>query len=117
MPGVAEVMSLIGNVEGKTAVIIDDIVDTAGSLTEGAKALAKYGAEDVYACCTHAVLSHPAVERIENSNIRELIVTNTIPLTAEKRTPKIKVLSVAPLFGEAIIRIFGDLSVSKLFVD
>ncbi|MBP2645537.1 MAG: prs [Firmicutes bacterium] len=114
-PGVAEVMNLIGNVEGKTAVIIDDIVDTAGSLTEGAKALQKYGAKEVYACCTHAVLSDPAVERVEASNIKELIVTNTIPLPSEKCTPKIKVLSVAPLFGEAIIRIFGDLSVSKLF--
>jgi ribose-phosphate pyrophosphokinase len=117
MPGVAEVMSLIGNVDGKTAVIIDDIVDTAGSLTEGAKALTKYGAKEVYACCTHAVLSPPAVERIEASNIRELILTNTIPLAAEKRTAKLKVLSVARLFGEAIIRIFGDLSVSRLFDD
>jgi ribose-phosphate pyrophosphokinase len=117
MPGVAEVMNLIGTVEGKTAVIIDDIVDTAGSLTEGAKALSRYGAKDVYACCTHAVLSPPALERVEASNIKELIVTNTIPLPPEKHTPKIKVLSVAPLFGEAIIRIFGDLSVSKLFDD
>ncbi|MBP2652659.1 MAG: Ribose-phosphate pyrophosphokinase [Firmicutes bacterium] len=114
-PGVAEVMNLIGNVEGKTAVIIDDIVDTAGSLTEGAKALGKYGAKEVYACCTHAVLSSPALERVEASNIKELIVTNTIPLDPEKSSPKLKVLSVAPLFGEAIIRIFGDLSVSKLF--
>ncbi|MBP2651070.1 MAG: Ribose-phosphate pyrophosphokinase [Firmicutes bacterium] len=114
-PGVAEVMNLIGNVEGKTAVIIDDIVDTAGSLTEGAKALDKYGAKEVYACCTHAVLSDPAIARVEASNIKELIVTNTIPLPPEKCSPKIKVLSVAPLFGEAIIRIFGDLSVSKLF--
>jgi ribose-phosphate pyrophosphokinase len=117
MPGVAEVMNLIGSVEGKTAVMIDDIVDTAGSLTEGAKALSRYGAKDVYACCTHAVLSPPALERVEASNIKELIVTNTIPLPPEKHTPKIKVLSVAPLFGEAIIRIFGDLSVSKLFDD
>lgn len=116
-PGVAEVMNLIGSVEGKTAVIVDDIVDTAGSLTEGAKALAKFGAKEVYACCTHAVLSTPAVERVENSNIKELIVTNSIPVPLEKRTPKIKVLSVAPLFGDAIIRIFGDLSVSKLFDD
>ncbi|SDF00762.1 ribose-phosphate diphosphokinase [Sporolituus thermophilus] len=116
-PGVAEVMNLIGSVEGKTAVIIDDIVDTAGSLTEGARALAQFGAKEVYACCTHPVLSPPAVERVENSNIKELIVTNTIPVPPEKRTPKIKVLSVAPLFGEAIIRIFGDLSVSKLFDD
>ncbi|VBB06555.1 phosphoribosyl pyrophosphate synthase signature [Lucifera butyrica] len=116
-PGVAEVMNLIGSVEGKNAVIIDDIVDTAGSLTEGARALAKYGAKDIYACCTHAVLSPPAVERIEASNICELIVTNTIPLPPEKRSPKVKVLSVAPLLGEAIVRIFGELSISKLFDD
>lgn len=115
MPGVAEVMNLIGSVEGKTAVIVDDIVDTAGSLTEGARALEKLGAKEVYACCTHAVLSHPAVERINNSNIKELIVTNTIPLPQEKLSPKIKVLSVAPLLSEAIIRIFGELSVSRLF--
>ncbi len=114
-PGVAEVMNTIGSVEGKTAVIIDDIVDTAGSLTEGARALARLGAKEVFACCTHPVLSDPAIERIEASNISELIVTNTIPLAPEKRTPKIKVLSVAPLLSEAIIRIFGELSVSKLF--
>lgn len=114
-PGVAEVMNLIGNVEGKTAVIVDDIVDTAGSLTEGARALERFGAKAVYACCTHPVLSDPAIERVEKSNIIELIVTNTIPLPKERCTPKIKVLSVAPIFGEAIIRIFGDLSVSKLF--
>ncbi|MDR3592709.1 MAG: ribose-phosphate pyrophosphokinase [Negativicutes bacterium] len=117
MPGVAEVMNLIGNVEGRTAVIIDDIIDTAGSLAEGAKALQRYGAKEVYACCTHAVLTPPATERVEESCIKELIVTNTIPLDPKMLTPKIKVLSVAPLFGEAIIRIFGDLSVSKLFDD
>ncbi len=116
-PGVAEVMNLIGSVNGKTAIVVDDIVDTAGSLTEGAKALTNYGAGEVYACCTHAVLSPPAVERVANSNIKELIVTNTIPVPAEKCIDKIKVLSVAPIFGEAIIRIFGDLSVSKLFDD
>jgi len=114
-PGVAEVMNLIGSVEGKNAIIIDDIVDTAGSLTEGARALERFGAKSVYACCTHPVLSPPAVERIEQSNIVELIVTNTIPLPAERQIPKIKVLSVAPIFGEAIIRIFSNLSVSKLF--
>ena len=114
-PGVAEVMNLIGNVEGKTAVIVDDIVDTAGSLTEGANALTRMGAKAVYACCTHAVLSDPAVERIAKSNITELIVTNTIPMPEAKLHPKIKVLSVAPLLGEAMIRIFGELSVSKLF--
>ena len=108
-------MNLIGNVTGKTAVIIDDIVDTAGSLVEGAIAVEKHGAKAVYACCTHAVLSAPAVERIEKSNILELIVTNTIPVSPEKCSPKIKILSVAPLLGEAIVRIFGELSVSKLF--
>lgn len=116
-PGVAEVMNLIGNVQGKTALIVDDIVDTAGSLTEGAKALQRFGAKDVYACCTHAVLSDPAVARIEASNIKELVVTDTIPLPPEKTNPKIKVLSVAPILAEAIIRIFGELSVSKLFDD
>lgn len=116
-PGVAEVMNLIGSVEGKTAVIVDDIVDTAGSLTEGAKALQRFGAKEVYACCTHAVLSHPAVDRVEASNIKELIVTNTIPVPEHKRTSKIKILSVAPLLAEAIIRIYGELSVSKLFDD
>lgn len=116
-PGVAEVMNLIGNVEGKTAVLVDDIVDTAGSLTEAAKALGKYGAKEVYACCTHAVLSHPAVDRIEACNLKELVVTNTIPIPEHKRTPKIKVLSVAPLLAEAIVRIYGELSVSKLFDD
>lgn len=115
MPGVAEVMNLIGSVEGKTAVIVDDIVDTAGSLTEGARALERFGAKAVYACCTHAVLSDPAVERIAASNIQELIITNTIPLPESKRHAKIKTLSVAPLFGEAIVRIFSELSVSKLF--
>ncbi len=115
MPGVAEVMNLIGNVEGRTAVMIDDIVDTAGSLTEGANALVKFGAKEVYACCTHAVLSDPAVSRIESSAIKELVITNTIPLPVEKENAKIKILSIAPLLGEAILRIFGELPVSRMF--
>lgn len=115
MPGVAEVMNIIGSVEGKNVVIVDDIVDTAGSLTEGAKALVRMGAKDVYAACTHAVLSDPAIERIENSNIKELIITNTIPLAEDKMIDKIKIVSVAPLFGEAMRRINGRRSVSELF--
>jgi len=115
MPGVAEVMNLIGNVSGRTAVMIDDIVDTAGSLTEGANALMKYGAKEVYACCTHGVLSDPAVARIKASVIKELVITNTIPLPPEKEIDKIKVLSMAPLLGEAILRIFSELPVSKMF--
>ncbi|MGL5206174.1 MAG: ribose-phosphate diphosphokinase [Acidaminococcaceae bacterium] len=116
-PGVAEVMNLIGSVEGKTAIMIDDMVDTAGSLTEGARALMKFGAKEVYACCTHPVLTEPAIKRIAESNITELIVTNTIPLPPEKKHPKIKVLSVAPILAETILRIYNELSVSQLFED
>lgn len=114
-PGVAEVMNLIGNVEGKNCIIVDDIVDTAGSLVEGAKALEKFGAKSVIACITHPVLTDPACERIQNSNISELVVTNTISVPAEKKLDKMTILSVAPLLGEAIMRIFHDISVSKLF--
>ena len=116
-PGVAEVMNLIGSVEGKTAIMVDDMVDTAGSLTEGARALMKFGAKAVYACCTHPVLTDPAIARIADSDITELIVTNTIPLPPEKRHPKIKVLSVAPILAETILRIYNELSVSQLFED
>jgi len=114
-PGVAEVMNLIGSVEGKTAIMVDDMVDTAGSLTEGARALLKFGAKEVYACCTHPVLTDPALCRISESEIKELIVTNTIPLPPNKKHPKIKVLSVAPILAETILRIYNELSVSQLF--
>lgn len=114
-PGVAKVMNLIGNVEGKNCIIIDDIVDTGGSLVEGAKALEEFGAKSVTACVTHAVLTDPASERIRNSNIKELIVTNTIPLPENCNIPNITQLSVAPLLGEAIMRIFHEVSVSNLF--
>ena len=99
-PGVAEVMNLIGNVDGKIAIMVDDIVDTAGSLTEGAKALKKFGAKEIYACCTHPILTDPALSRIAQSSIKELIVTNTIPLPPNKKHPKITVLSVAPILAE-----------------
>jgi ribose-phosphate pyrophosphokinase len=114
-PNVAEVMNIIGNIDGKTAILIDDIIDTAGTITLAANALVESGAKGVYACCTHPVLSGPAVERITNSKIEELIVTNTIALTDERLIPKISVLSVAPIIGEAIIRVHEELSVSKLF--
>ena len=114
-PGVAEVMNLIGSVEGKTAIMVDDMVDTAGSLTEGAKALKKFGAREVYACCTHPILTAPAISRIAASEITELVVTNTIPLAPEKKHPKIKVLSIAPILAETMLRIFNDWSVSQLF--
>jgi ribose-phosphate pyrophosphokinase len=114
-PNVAEVMNIVGNIEGKTAIIIDDIIDTAGTITLAANALIEYGAKEVYACCTHPVLSGPAIERIQNSKIKELVVTNTIRLAEEKQTDKITSLSVAPLMAEAIIRVHEQTSVSTLF--
>ena len=114
-PGVAKVMNLIGDVAGKNCIVIDDIVDTAGSLVECAKALEEFGAKSVTAAVTHAVLTDPASERIANSNIKELIVTNTIPLPENCNLPNITQLSVAPLLGEAIMRIFHEVSVSNLF--
>lgn len=114
-PNVAEVMNIVGNVEGKTAILIDDIIDTAGTITIAAQALMESGAKEVYACCTHAVLSGPAIERIDNSVIKELVITNSIELSEEKTSPKIKELSVAKLLGDAIVRVFEEKSVSTLF--
>ncbi|MCA1032837.1 ribose-phosphate diphosphokinase [Bacillus timonensis] len=114
-PNVAEVMNIVGNIEGKTAILIDDIIDTAGTITLAANALVENGASEVFACCTHPVLSGPAIERIQNSKIKELVITNTIALPEEKRTDKIIQLSVAPLIGEAILRVHQEKSVSTLF--
>ena len=114
-PGVAEVMNLIGNVEGKNCIMVDDMVDTAGSLTEAARALKKFGAKDIYAGCTHPILTDPALRRIAQSDITELVVTNTIPLAPSKKHPKIKVLSIAPILAETILRIYNNWSVSQLF--
>ncbi|MBS2967267.1 ribose-phosphate diphosphokinase [Metabacillus sp. KIGAM252] len=114
-PNVVEVMNIVGNIEGKTAILIDDIIDTAGTITLAANALVENGASEVYACCTHPVLSGPAIERIQNSKIKELVVTNSIALTEEKKIDKVIELSVAPLIGEAIIRIHEEQSVSTLF--
>ena len=114
-PGVAKVMNLIGDVKDKNCIIVDDIVDTAGSLVEGAKALKEFGAKSVMAAVTHAVLTDPASERIANSNIKELIVTNTMPLPENCKLDNVTQLSVAPLLGEAIMRIFHEVSVSNLF--
>lgn len=114
-PNVSEVMHVIGDVRDATCIVIDDIIDTGGTIVNGAEALMKAGAHEVYACCSHPVFSHPANERLENSSLTEVVVTNTIPLEPEKRTPKMKVLSVAPLFAEAIRRIVDEVSVSVLF--
>ena len=116
-PNVSEVMHVIGDVDGKAAIIVDDMVDTAGTLTQAAKALADNGAKKIYACATHGVLSGPALERIQNSVLSGLVVTNTIQQTPEVlQCPKIKVLSMAKLLGEAISRINNSDSISSLFV-
>lgn len=112
---VSEVMNIIGDIEDKNVILVDDIVDTAGSLTKAAKVLKDFGAKKVYACCTHPVLSGPAIDRLKESVIEKLVVTDTIPLTEDKQIDKIEVVSVAPLFAEAIRRIYSNESVSKLF--
>ncbi|SCG84235.1 ribose-phosphate pyrophosphokinase [Proteiniborus sp. DW1] len=112
---VSEVMNVIGDIEGKDAIIVDDIIDTAGSMTKAASVLKDFGAKRVFACCTHAVLSGPAIERIQNSVIEKLVVTDTIPLTGEKKIDKIEVVSVAPIIAEAIRRIYKNESVSRIF--
>jgi len=116
-PNVAEIMHLIGDVRDKVAVLLDDMVDTAGTLTQAAKALKDNGAKAVFACATHGVLSGPAIERINNSEIEELVLTDTVPLGAKSElTSKIRTLSVAELLAESIKRIHEDESVSSLFV-
>lgn len=115
-PNNAQVMNIIGDVQGKTALLVDDMIDTAGTIVQGAQACAEKGATMVWAGCTHAVLSGPALERIQASCLSEVVVTNTIPLNGkDQRCPKLKVLSVAPLLGEAISRIHQEESVSSLF--
>jgi ribose-phosphate pyrophosphokinase len=110
-------MNIIGEVEGRVAILVDDMIDTAGTLTAAAAALQDAGAEAVFACCTHPVLSGPAIERVRGSVLEELVVTNSIPLRPEaQQTDKIKVLSIAPLMGEAIRRIHHEESISSLFV-
>lgn len=115
MPGEPDVINLVGDIKGKNAVIIVDIIDTAATITLAAKELKKGGAKAVYACCTHAVLSGTAVKRIEESVIDELIITNTIQLPAEKRISKITTLSVAPLLAEAIEHVHNEKPVTPLF--
>ncbi|MEL7561532.1 ribose-phosphate pyrophosphokinase [Dehalogenimonas sp. 4OHTPN] len=110
-----ETLNIIGEVKGRIALTIDDEIDTAGSLVNSVKTLLEAGATEVYACCTHPILSGPAIKRIEASAVREVIVTDTVPVPPEKRTSKIIVLPVAPLLGEAIHRIHTGLSVGAMF--
>jgi len=114
-PNVAEVMNIVGEIDGKTAIIIDDIIDTGGTIKLAAQALVDKGAKEVYACCTHPVLSGPAIERIESSIIKELVVTNSIQLAEDKKIDKIKELSVGALIAQAIVRVYKKESVSTLF--
>lgn len=112
---VAEVMNVVGDVAGKTAVLVDDMIDTGGTITEAARLLRKEGARQVYACATHAVFSPPATQRMIDSVFEEVIVTNTIPVPPERHFPQLRVLSVASLLGETIWRVHEDSSVSSMF--
>jgi len=116
-PNVAQVMHIIGDVKGRDCLLVDDMVDTAGTLTEGAAALKADGAGNIYAACTHSVLSGPAMQRLNDSAMSELITTNTLSLDSKQREcKKLTVLSVAPLLAEAITRIHEETSLSSLFV-
>ncbi|TAL10934.1 MAG: ribose-phosphate pyrophosphokinase [Nitrospirae bacterium] len=116
-PNESQVMHIIGDVSGRDALLLDDMIDTAGTIAQGAQACVERGARRVWTACTHAVLSGPALERLNASKLEEVVVTNTIPLNGKERTcPKLRVLSVAPLLGEAIKRIHEEESVSSLFV-
>ncbi|MBW4680437.1 MAG: ribose-phosphate pyrophosphokinase [Microcoleus vaginatus WJT46-NPBG5] len=112
---VAEVMNVIGDVRGKTAVLVDDMIDTGGTIAEGARLLRSEGARQVYACATHAVFSPPAIERLSSGLFEEVIVTNTIPVPEENRFPQLTMLTVANLLGETIWRVHEDSSVSSMF--
>jgi len=114
-PNKSEIMNIIGNIEGKNCIILDDMIDTAGTITNAANAIKDMGAKAVFASATHPVLSGPAVERIENSAIEELVLLNTIPMPEEKKIEKMKFLSVAPLFAEAMTRVFTNGAISELF--
>lgn len=113
----AEIMHVIGDIKGKNVIMVDDMIDTAGTITKGAQVLRDMGAEEIFACCTHSVFSPPAMERLEHSVITEVLTTNTVPINYERQgyCAKIRILSVASLLGEAIIRIHENLSVSRLF--
>ena len=112
---VSEVMNVIGDINGKNVIIVDDIIDTAGTIAKAASVLKNFGAKKVYGCATHGVLSGPAIERIRDSELEKFIITDTIPLPTDKKIDKIEIVSVAPLFAEAIRRIHDNESVSKLF--
>ena len=113
--GTAELLNVIGEVKGRRAIIVDDEIDTASTLVEIERALIREGVTEIYACATHGILSDPAIDRLRNSELVEVVITDTVPLPPAKRLPMIKVLSVAPLIGEAIRRIHRGESVGALF--
>lgn len=112
---VSEIMNIIGDVNNKRVVLVDDLIDTGGTIVNAVNALVEIGAKEVYACCTHGVLSGPAIEKIDKSPMKELVSLNTIPVQQEKKISKWVSISVAPVFAEAIERIYGDISISTLF--
>lgn len=112
---VMEVMNIIGNVEGKKCLLVDDMIDTAGTIVQGAQALVDKGATEIYACCTHAVLSEPAIDRLEKSPIKELVMLDTIHLPEEKMLPKMKILTTADIFAAAIENVYLDKPMSKIY--
>lgn len=112
---VSEVMNVIGSIEGKNCILVDDIVDTAGTICKAAEALKQYGAKKIYGCATHGVLSGPAIERIENSVMEKFVITDSILLKEENKIDKIEIVSVAPLFADAIRRVHSNDSISKMF--
>lgn len=114
-PNVAEIMNVIGDIKGKSVIIVDDIIDTAGTITQAANVMMDRGATEVYACATHPVFSGPALDRLSKAPIKQIVVTNTIQIPKEKQLENMTQLSVAPMIGEAMLRIHEDLSVSKLF--
>lgn len=112
-----EVMNIIGDIKGKTCLMVDDMIDTAGTICQGAEALHNNGAKEIFACCTHAVMSGPAIERIQNSHISKLVVLDTIDIPAEKRIDKIEIVSVANLFALAIDNVYNDKKMSDIYDD
>lgn len=114
-PNKSEIMNIIGDIEGKNCILVDDMIDTAGTITNAANALKELGAKSVRACATHPILSGPAKQRLEDSAIEELVLLNTVPIPEERKISKMKMLSVAPLFAEAMTRVFTNDSISRLF--
>jgi ribose-phosphate pyrophosphokinase len=113
--GHSEAMGIIGNIEGRNALVVDDEIDTAGSLTQAVRVVDEHGARDIYCCASHGILSGPAIERLSKAPIKEIVITDSIPLAEHKRLPNMTVLSVAGLFAGAISRIHDGRSVTELF--